>query len=115
MPTSSSPNLKLPMAYRIKIMPRAERDLAHIYERIHASTSDPALAWYRGLRDNIRSLANSPNRCTVAPENDQLRHLLYGHKPHIYRVIFRIVEKPKQVEVLHIRHGAMDKFRKAEL
>jgi len=36
--------------------------------------------------------------------------LLYGHKPHIYRVIYRILERPKQVEVLHIRHGAMDQF-----
>ena len=96
-------------------MPRAGRDLALIYERIHASTSGPALAWYRGLRENIRSLANSPNRRAVAPEDDRLRHLLYGHKPHIYGVIYRIVEKPRQVEVLHIRHGAMDRFEKAEV
>jgi len=40
----------------------------------------------------------------------RLRHLLYGHKPHVYRLIYRIVEKPKRVEVLHIRHGAMNKF-----
>jgi plasmid stabilization system protein ParE len=96
-------------------MPRAERDLAYIYRRIHASTSDAAIVWYRGLRDSIRSLAESPSRCPVTPENDQLRHLLYGHKPHIYRVIYRILEKPRQVEVLHIRHGAMDQFGKGEL
>ena len=30
-------------------------------------------------------------------EKVQLRHLLYGHKPHVYRVIFRL---------LRIRHGA---------
>ncbi len=94
--------------------PRAERDIAGIYARIQVPTSDAALKWYLGLRDSIRSLRDSPTRCPRTPENDQLRHLLYGHKPHIYRVIFRIMEKPKQVEVLHIRHGAMDKFGKAE-
>ena len=103
------------MAYRVKIMPRAERDLAEIYRRIQVATSDVALAWYVGLRNSIRSLREYPSRCPVTPENDQLRHLLYGHKPHIYRVIYRIVEKPKQVEVLHIRHGAMDQFEKTKL
>jgi Arc/MetJ-type ribon-helix-helix transcriptional regulator len=32
------------------------------------------------------------------PDNatDKLRHLLYGHKPHVYRVIYRVLEKKKQ-------------------
>jgi hypothetical protein len=42
----------------------------------------------------------------MPPENSKLRHLLYGNKPHIYRAIFRVGEKQKLVEVLHIRHGA---------
>ena len=96
-------------------MPRAERDLAAIYRRTEAGTSDAALNWYIGLRESIRSLGDSPSRCPVTPENDQFRHLLYGHKPHIYRVIYRILEKPKYVEVLHIRHGAMDEFGNGEL
>lgn len=41
--------------------------------------------------------------CPVTPESDKLRHLLYGHKPHIYRAIYRVLEKQKQVEALHIR------------
>jgi mRNA-degrading endonuclease RelE of RelBE toxin-antitoxin system len=32
--------------------------------------------------------------------------LLYGHKPHIYRIIYRVVERHKRVDVVHIRHGA---------
>jgi plasmid stabilization system protein ParE len=98
------------MAYRIKIMPRAERDLANIYRRIEAGRSDAALTWYRGLRESIRTLRNSPNRCPVTPENGELRHLLYGNKPHIYRAIYRVLEKRKQVLVLHIRHGAQQQF-----
>ena len=103
------------MGYRVKIMPRAERDLADIYRRIEARTSGAAGAWYVGLRESIRNLRDSPGRCPVTPENDRLRHLFYGHKPHIYRVIYRILEKPKHVEVLHIRHGAMDTFGETEL
>jgi toxin ParE1/3/4 len=80
------------MAYRVKLMPRAERDLADIYRRIEAATSDAALTWYRSLRDAILALKDSPNRCPVTPEDRDLRHLLYGNKPHIYRAIYRVWE-----------------------
>ena len=103
------------MAYRVKIMPRAERDLAAIYTRIEAPSSDAAFTWYRGLRDAIRTLGAQPNRCPATPEDKDLRNLLYGNKPHIYRVIYRTNQRQKQVEVLHIRHGARDKFKAVEL
>lgn len=99
------------MAYVVNLTARAERDLASLYARINAEESDAALKWYRGLKAAILSLEEQPNRCPVTPEKAQLRHLLYGNKPHIYRVIFRVAEKQKRVEVLHIRHGARDKFK----
>jgi len=34
--------------------------------------------------------------------------LLYGKKPHIYRVIYEIGQPHKTVQVLTIRHGAME-------
>jgi mRNA-degrading endonuclease RelE of RelBE toxin-antitoxin system len=37
-----------------------------------------------------------------------LRNLLYGAKPHVYRVIYEIDEPRRVVRVLTIRHGAMD-------
>jgi toxin ParE1/3/4 len=98
------------MAYRVKMMPRAQRDLAGLYDWIGALSSDAALAWYRGLRDAIRALRVSPHRCPATPEDRDLRHLLYGNKPHVYRVIYRILEQQKQVDVLHIRHGARQEF-----
>jgi toxin ParE1/3/4 len=99
------------MAYLVNITFRAERDLAWIYEQINANDSDAALEWYHGFKQAILSLENQPNRCPVTPENDKLRHLLYGNKPHIYRAIYRVMEKQKQVEVLHIRHGARRRFK----
>jgi toxin ParE1/3/4 len=62
------------------------------------------------LERALLTLEESPERCPVTPEDDELRHLLYGNKPHIYRVIYRALEKQKQVHVLHIRHGARQAF-----
>jgi toxin ParE1/3/4 len=99
------------MAYLVNITPRAERDFASLYWRINAEESDAALRWYRGLSAAVLSLEERPNRCPVTRENAALRHLLYGDKPQIYHVIFRILAKQKRVDTLHIRHGARDKSR----
>ena len=99
------------MACLVNISARAQRDLAQIYRRINAEDSDAALRWYRGLKQAILSLEEQPNRCPVTPENDKLRHLLYGNKPHIYRAIYRVVEKQKQVDVFHIHHGVRHGFK----
>lgn len=102
------------MAYLVSITRRGERDLAHLYLRINAEYSDSALSWYLGLKEAILSLHRQPNRCPETPENRKLRHLLYGNKPHVYRVIYRVREKEKTVEVLHIRHGARQKLKASD-
>jgi toxin ParE1/3/4 len=95
------------MAYAVK--------LTQLFADINAHNSQAALAWYRGLKKSILSLEEQPNRCPVTPEDERLRHLLYGNKPHVYRVIYRLVAKQKVVEVLHIRHGARRQFRDLDL
>ena len=103
------------MAYLIDITARAKRDLYSVFEEIHASGSEAALNWYRGLYAAILTLERQHNRCPSKRENSNLRHLLYGHKPHIYRVIYRVLKKQMQVNVLHIRHGARREFTSSEL
>jgi plasmid stabilization system protein ParE len=103
------------MAYLVKITPRAERDLAILFEDIHAADSEAALKWYKGLKEAVLTLERLPNRCPVTRENPQLRHLLYGNKPHVYRVIYRVLENEKRVHVLHIRHGARRRFRPSDI
>jgi toxin ParE1/3/4 len=98
------------MAYLVRIMPRAERDFANAYVAMDAEHSDAALRWFMGLQRVVFTLEKSPTRCPVTPESKNLRHLLYGRKPHVYRVIYRILERRKEVEILHIRHGARDKL-----
>ena len=82
-----------------------------------STPGNPAAAfkWYRGLREAILSLEQLPYRCPATRENSRLRHLLYGRKPHVYRVIYRILEKQKRVDVLHIRHGARQEFADFDL
>jgi len=103
------------MAYLVSITSRAERDLADLYEEIDAEYSDTARKWYLGLQQAIVSLKEQPNRCPVTRRTGNLRHLLYGRKPGVYLVIFRVRERQKQVEVLHIRHGARRKLKASDL
>jgi plasmid stabilization system protein ParE len=103
------------MAYLIDITTRAERDLDSLFEAIRAGDSETALKWYKGLYEAILTLEKLPNRCPVTRENPRLRHLLYGRKPHVYRVIYQVFENEKRVHVLHIRHGARREFRETDL
>lgn len=42
----------------------------------------------------VSSLAHLPGRCEIAPESSsapfEMRLLLYGHRPHVYRILFSI-------------------------
>jgi len=103
------------MAYLVNVTVRAESDLALLFEAIKSEHSEAALYWYRGLKEAILSLEAHPERCPETSENRRLRHLFYGDKPHVYRVIYRVMEKQQQVDVLHIRHGARKRFRRSEV
>jgi toxin ParE1/3/4 len=56
------------------------------------------------------SLAEYPERGKVTPEEADLRELLYGKSPNVYRVIYAIDQSNLVTTVLHIRHGARQKF-----
>jgi toxin ParE1/3/4 len=103
------------MAYLVRISPRAKRDLALLFRDIRAEYSGAALNWYKGLVGAALTLEKLPSRCPATPENPQLRHMLYGHKPHVYRVIYRVLEDEKRVNVLHIRHGARRDFKASDI
>lgn len=104
------------MAYLVNINARAERDLADLYDAIDAGSSDAARHWYAGLKQAIFDLGDNPHIWPVTHEARRLRHILYGRKPHsVYRVIYRVFEKWKIVEVLHVRDGARSQFRISDL
>jgi plasmid stabilization system protein ParE len=98
------------MAYQVRLTPRALRDLERIYQHIEAEVSAQAFTWFNGLEAAITSLEQHPNRGPRTPEDKTLRHLLYGKKPHIYRIIYEVEGRTHTVNVLHIRHGAREKL-----
>jgi plasmid stabilization system protein ParE len=99
------------MPYRVRTTAQAERDLEHIYCFIEAETSQRAAKWFNGLCAAIGTLREMPLRLPVAPENTTLRHLLYGDKPDIYRIIFQVDESERIVNVLTVRHGARRPYK----
>jgi len=103
------------MEYQVNFSDRANRDLDLIYTNIDGEHSGAALKWYRSLKRSIETLEKLPRRYPITRKRNELRHLLFGNKPHIYRVIFRVVEKQKYVLVLHIRHSARRKLKPIDL
>jgi toxin ParE1/3/4 len=96
------------MAFRVEITEEAERDANKILEWLISEHAGKAgLRWFEGLERAIESLAHMPLRCPLAPENAEfpfeVRHLLYGRKPHVYRVVFTL--DGETVYILRIWHG----------
>jgi toxin ParE1/3/4 len=107
------------MTYRVELAYRAVRDLEILYMEKNAAESQAAARWYNGLEEAVYTLGTHPHRCPVAPEarkaKRKLFHLLYGKKPHIYRVIYEVDERQKTVWVLTIRHGARQKLKRSDI
>jgi len=105
--------------YAVELTRRAARDLDYLYSWIKADESIAAARWYNRIEKAVYSLERFPSRCPVAPESDKtnlrLRHLLFGKKPHVYRIIYAIDDQRNAVRVLTIRHGAMEEAQLDEL
>lgn len=102
-------------AYRVRMSARAQRDLERISDRIHAADSQAAATWLGQLVDAMVSLERFPRRGTITAEDRQLRQLLYGRRPDVYRIIYAVHRPTKVVDVLHVRHGAQDSFKATNL
>jgi plasmid stabilization system protein ParE len=107
------------MTFLVEFATRAARDLEILYVEKNAAESHAAARWYNGLEQAVDALATYPNRCPVAREarraKRKLRNLLYGKKPHVYRVIYEVDEGRQAVWVLTIRHGARRKLKASDL
>jgi plasmid stabilization system protein ParE len=102
------------MTFRVETTAAAEQDADAILDWLLAEhAGETGKRWFAALQDAIASLAEFPVRCPLAPENVvfpfEVRHLLYGRKPHVYRILFTIEDQT--VYVLHIRHGRRQPLR----
>jgi plasmid stabilization system protein ParE len=96
------------MDFHVELSDQAQRDIAGIYDWLRSQQAgDAGERWFVFLRAAIASLASLPSRCPVAPESRdsavEVRQLMYGRRPHVYRILFAI--EGDVVQVLHIRHG----------
>ena len=96
------------MTFRVELSEQAQRDVSAIYDWLRSQQAgDAGERWFRALRTAIGSLADVPVRCPLAAENRdasvELRQLLYGRRPHTYRILFAI--EGDVVQVLHVRHA----------
>lgn len=103
------------MAYRVSLSARAEADAYAAFAHIREVAPQSAAKWLAGLFAAIETLNDMPDRCPIIPEADELgivvRHLLYGKRTSIYRIIFDLQETSEvvpHVRVLRIWHGARD-------
>ena len=107
------------MPYEIKFAARAARDLEILYLEKNTEESQAAARWFNGLEGAVFALEEFPHRHPVAPESRKvkrrMRHLLYGKKPHVYRVIYEVEERRQIVWVLTIRHGARKRLKASDL
>lgn len=106
------------MEYVVEFAARAARDLEILSLEKNAAESPAATRWYNRLEMAVHTLETHPNRCPVAPEarglKRKLRHLLYGVKPNVYRVIYEVDERRRKVWVLTIRHAARKRLNASD-
>jgi toxin ParE1/3/4 len=94
---------------------RALLDLEMIFNYIELGQSLNAYRWYYGLEEAIFGLDQPPSRGVVVREYRGARQILYGKKPHLYRIIYVTNRVARRVVVLHIRHGARDSELAADM
>jgi len=99
------------MVFRVEISPQAFDDLDLISAYIRQRGSfESAERWFNGILAAIQALRDTPQRCPLAGEAQQLqaevRLLLYGKRKRRYKVYFAIHEETECVRVLHVRHWA---------
>jgi plasmid stabilization system protein ParE len=96
------------MAFRVEPTLSAKLDLDEILTWLKEhEAGDSGLRWFLKMQEAVYSLTRLPLRCPLAPESTvfpfEVRQLVFGRKPHQYRILFTI--DGDTVVVLHVRHG----------
>jgi len=103
--------------YRVRITATAKLEAEIAFNWIQEQSPTHAVNWFNGLVDAIERLSMFPARWPLAIEDayfaEEIRQMLYGKIPHVYRVLFTI--RNNMVYVLHIRHGTRQGLEKDEL
>jgi plasmid stabilization system protein ParE len=104
--------------YQVHVRPRARidvnRSVAWISEHVSVRSAD---RWLATFESSIDDLANKPDRYASTSETltaeIEIRERLFGRKPHVYRILFVILNDT--VQVLRFRHAAQDQLIESDL
>jgi len=101
------------MARTVQLRPGAQADLREITRYISQRVSAASAArWLTAIQATIARLATDADQCPQADEavdlGVDLRELLHGRRPHVYRILFTIADDT--VNVLRVRHAAQDRL-----
>ena len=93
------------MQFQVVITPSAKADIFEINAWLLENYPASAENWLWGISQAVTSLSKFPERCAVSPESEAfdviVRQLIYGKKPHTYRILFSIQDE--KVYVLRVR------------
>ena len=96
---------------------RAARDISQNFDWLAERSTAQANRWRNRLLLAIDTLENDPGRCPLADENvlydGELRELLSGKRPHVFRILFEI--RGEIVFILRVRHGRQDQLNSDDL
>lgn len=95
--------------FRIEIMPLATEDIISAGIWIEERNPPAAARWLTKTEAEIHGLRRFPARCPLAPEaadvGQDIYQLVVGKRRGRYRVLYRIKENEKLVQVLRVVHG----------
>jgi plasmid stabilization system protein ParE len=98
------------MRYTVEVSRAALADIEEAYQWLFERSPQGAARWFNRLMDATESLRQSPERCRVVPDVEgrgaEVRQLLVGSPPGVYRVFFSIHEE--LVRIHHVRHAARE-------
>jgi toxin ParE1/3/4 len=105
------------MPFRVQFERKAEFDLRRAEQFLVRLGPKSLSHWHTRLQRAIRGLREDPGRYPEADEagnlNVDLREMLFGRRPHIYRVLFSI--KVDTITIHRIRHAARDRIDEDDL
>ncbi len=93
------------MVFEVRLSAAARRDIRRYLNRFKQWAPLAVDDWHVRLMESITSLSDMPRRCIIARESHhkpaEVRQLLFGAKPNLYRIVFTI--RGQTVFVLRIR------------
>ena len=105
------------MKYEVVLQRHARRDIWETHTWIAKQAPLSADQWIDRLQSKIRTLQESPDRCPLVTERHRLsfdvRELLQGRKPYVFRTVFVI--DGSSVRVLRVRRAQRRRLSAKEL